>query len=92
MVVKKGGITLPGGLHLPQGIKVGVHAHPVHHDYAIYPSASDFNAFRFCQTGDEQRPDSDYSEKMAGTGKNRGTSLVTTSSNFMAFSHGRHAW
>jgi cytochrome P450 len=92
MVVKKEGVTLPGGLHIPQGVKVGVHAYPTHHDEAIYTGASTFDAFRFCRTGDDQRPDSDYSEKLAGAGKNRGTSLVTTSSNFMAFSHGRHAW
>ena len=91
-VVKQDGVMLPGGLHLPQGVKVGVHAYPVHHDEDIYPGASSFDAFRFCRTSEHHRPDSDQFEQMVGAGKTRGTSLVTTSSNFMAFSHGRHTW
>jgi hypothetical protein len=90
-VVAKNGVTLPDGMHVPYGVKVGVHAYPVHHDEDVYKGGYEFNALRFCSAGDE-RPKDDYSEKMAGNGKNKGTSLVTTSTNFMAFSHGRHAW
>jgi cytochrome P450 len=90
-VIAKDGVTLPCGMHLKKGTKVGIHAYPVHHDEDLYPNASEFNAMRFC-TVDEERPADDYSEKVAGSGKKKGTSLVTTSSHFMAFSHGRHAW
>jgi cytochrome P450 len=91
-VVARDGVTLPSGLHLPYGTKVGVHAAPVHRDEDIYPDALQFKPFRFCTSMAEERPLDDYSEKVVGNGKNRGTSLVTTSSNFMAFSHGRHSW
>jgi hypothetical protein len=90
-VIAKDGVTLPNGVHLKKGTKVGIHAYPVHHDEDLYPNAYEFNAMRFC-TVDEERPADDYSDKVAGTGKKNGTSLVTTSSHFMAFSHGRHAW
>jgi cytochrome P450 len=90
-VVAKDGVTLPNGMHLKKGTKVGIHAYPVHHDEDVYSNAHEFNAMRFCNMG-EDRPEDDYSEKMAGSGGRKGTSLVTTSSHFMAFSHGRHAW
>lgn len=90
-VIAKDGVTLPCGMHLKKGTKVGIHAYPVHHDEDLYPNANEFNAMRFCRV-DEERPADDYSEKVVGSGKKKGTSLVTTSSQFMAFSHGRHAW
>ena len=87
MVVAKEGIKLPGfptGI-LPYGSKVGIHAYPIHYDDAIYPDARHFNPMRFC--GNVSIDVNDQND----VGK-KGPSLVTTSSNFMAFSHGRHAW
>jgi cytochrome P450 len=86
-VVAKDGVTIPSGQHLPQGTKVGIHASPVHRDEEIYADALKFKPFRFCSGGLNGMAD-DYSEKVDGNG----IPLVTTSSNFMAFSHGRHAW
>jgi cytochrome P450 len=86
-VVAKDGVTLPSGQHLPCGTKVGVHGAPVHRDENIYSDAQVFKPFRFCSNGSENMVD-DYSEKVVG----EGIPLVTTSSNFMAFSHGRNAW
>jgi cytochrome P450 len=86
-VVAKDGVTLPSGQHLPRGTKVGVHGAPVHRDENIYSDAQVFKPFRFCSNGSENMVD-DYSEKVVG----KGIPLVTTSSNFMAFSHGRNAW
>lgn len=91
-VVAKEGVTLPSGIHLPGGTKVGIHASPVHRDGDIYPDALEFQPFRFLQAMSDDRPADDYSEKSVGSSKNKGTSLVTTSSNFMAFSHGKNAW
>ncbi|PMD31624.1 cytochrome P450 [Hyaloscypha variabilis F] len=85
-VVAKDGVTLPSGQHLPRGTKVGVHGAPVHRDENIYSDAQVFKPFRFCSNGSENMVD-DYSEKVVG----KGIPLVTTSSNFMAFSHGRNA-
>ena len=90
-VIANDGITLPCGIHLKKGTKVGIHAYPIHHDEDLYPNANQFNAMRFC-TVDEEKPAGDHLEKVAGNFKKKGTSLVTTSSHFMAFSHGRHAW
>ncbi len=77
-VVAKNGVKLPSGQHLPKGTKVSVHAYPVHHDEDVYRENWKFDPFRFCE--------------MSEDGKWKGLSLVTTSTNFMAFSHGRHAW
>jgi cytochrome P450 len=90
-VVAKDGVTLPSGQHLPCGAKVGIHASPVHRDEDIYPDALEFKPFRFRNMGspsESHLPTDDSLEKVAG----KGIPLVTTSSNFMAFSHGKHAW
>jgi cytochrome P450 len=90
-VVAKNGVTLPSGQHLPYGSKVGVHSSPVHRDEDIYPDAQEFQPFRFRNMGspsEQHRRSDDYFEKVPG----KGIPLVTTSSNFMAFSHGKHAW
>jgi len=92
MVIKKGGVRLPGGMWLGEGTKVGVHAYPVHHDEDIYPGAHTFDALRWCRSDTEEDLSSEESKSLAQDGvKRKGTSLVTTSASFMAFSHGRHA-
>jgi cytochrome P450 len=90
-VVAKDGVTLPSGQHLPCGAKVGIHASPVHRDEDLYPDALEFKPFRFRNMGSPSESHlltDDSFEKVAG----KGIPLVTTSSNFMAFSHGKHAW
>lgn len=93
MVVKKDGVRLPGGLHLPYGTKVGVHAYPIHHDEDVYAGAYEFDAFRWCREASGDAAEGLNLKEEFGVGeKRKGTSLATTSSTFMAFSHGRHAW
>jgi cytochrome P450 len=92
LVVKKEGVRLPGGLHLPFGTKVGVHAHPIHHDEDVYVGAYKFDPFRWCKEENGDAEGSDFQKSLRLGEKRKGTSLVTTSSTFMAFSHGRHAW
>jgi cytochrome P450 len=92
MVVKKDGVRLPGGLHLPFGTKVGVHAHPIHHDEDTYTRPYEFDALRWCKVESGDTEGSDFQKALKTGEKRKGTSLVTTSSTFMAFSHGRHAW
>ncbi|KAE8446318.1 hypothetical protein EG329_012065 [Mollisiaceae sp. DMI_Dod_QoI] len=77
-VVAKDGVTLPSGEHLKCGTNVGFHAYPIHRDEDVYECAQEFKPLRFiCEDeGDEGK---------------RGAALVTTSSTFMAFSHGKHA-
>lgn len=76
-VVAKEGVRLPSGEHLKCGTNVGYHAFPVHRDENIYECAQEFRPLRFVGEQDGQKT---------------GAALVTTSSTFMAFSHGRHAW
>ncbi|EPE27439.1 Cytochrome P450 [Glarea lozoyensis ATCC 20868] len=87
-VVAKDGVKLPGlsGVRLPYGSKVGIHAFPVHYDEDIYPEAQSFNPTRFCDDRSLEIKSED-----ASASQKQGQALVTTSSNFMAFSHGRHA-
>lgn len=92
LVVKKEGVRLPGGLHLPYGTKVGYHAHPIHHDEDIYPGAYSFDPFRWCVQKNGGAEQSESGMVSGLSEQPQGTSLVTTSPNFMAFSHGRHAW
>ncbi len=92
LVVKKEGVRLPGGLHLPFGTKVGYHAHPIHHDGDFYVGAHNFNPFRWCNEENGDAEGSDFTNALKRGEKRKGTLLVTTSSTFMAFSHGRHAW
>lgn len=75
------GITLPSGDFLPQGTNVGVTSYAVQHDESVYQNAFSFDPFRF------SRPLEDPSAKAA-----RPLPMVTTTDDFMAFSHGRHAW
>jgi len=80
-VVAANGVTLPDGHHLKQGSKVGVTAYAIHHDESVYHEAEKFSAFRFCK---------DWADGVSnGAGAN---AMVVSSDNFMAFSHGRHAW
>ncbi|KAH8669692.1 cytochrome P450 [Tricladium varicosporioides] len=87
-VVAKEGVDLPGYGRIPCGTKIGVHAYPVHHDDKIYPQANTFQPFRFCKLGDTVTTDDGTMVQQ----KHVSTPLVTTSNNWMAFSHGKHAW
>ena len=91
-VVKKDGVRLPSGLQLPFGTKVGCHAHPIHHDEDLYVGAYKFDPFRWCKEENGDEEGSDFTQALKLGEKRKGTSLVTTSSTFMAFSHGRHPW
>lgn len=86
-VVAKEGVDLPGYGRIPCGTKIGVHAYPVHHDDKIYPQANTFQPFRFCKLGDTVTTDDGTMVQQ----KHVSTPLVTTSNNWMAFSHGKHA-
>ena len=94
-VVNAEGVDLPGGIHLPCGVGVGVSSYTVHHDESVYSRPNTYDAFRFLQ-GTETMPLDSYSHKQANQPSVGPTaisaSLARTSKTFMAFSHGRHAW
>ncbi|QDS76922.1 hypothetical protein FKW77_004422 [Venturia effusa] len=79
-VVAPEGVTLPSGDFLPKGTNVGITSYAVQHDESVYKNAFKFDPFRF------SRPLENPLAKGA-----RPLSMVTTTDDFMAFSHGRHA-
>jgi cytochrome P450 len=83
-VVDPRGIRIPSGEYLPPGSKVGITSYAVQHDESVYRDAMQFDTFRF------SRPLEDISEKQGPIAKP--LPMVTSTDNFMAFSHGRHAW
>lgn len=78
MVVAKGGVTTPSGVHLPEGIKVATHSYPIMKDPALYDAPDEFRPFRFA----ERRGESVDTVRQA---------FSTTSNDYFAFGVGRHA-
>ncbi|KAK4139536.1 cytochrome P450 [Dichotomopilus funicola] len=81
-VVAKEGITTPSGIRIPRGVTVNVPSYPVFQDNQIYPDAEQFKPFRFA----EQRSDEsvEYVKRAA-------KAFATTSTDYLAFGHGRNA-
>ena len=70
--------TFSDGRAVPKGCIIASPTYVVHHDNAIYSSPDTFNPFRFAQPN---RDDDGTREQ-----------LISLSSDFMVFGHGRHAW
>ncbi|KAH0555795.1 hypothetical protein GP486_006259 [Trichoglossum hirsutum] len=77
-VAKEGGITLSNGLWVPNGTTLTTPQWSIHHDEDVYPQANEFIPFRFYD--------------MAQAQESARKSMVTTSPEFLAFGHGKHAW
>ncbi|OCK84488.1 cytochrome P450, partial [Lepidopterella palustris CBS 459.81] len=94
-VMPAGGIQLPSGETVSQGLWIGAPVHSIHHDSAFYPDATTYQPFRFSATQEKtQLAETDTGaapETQAKTPANTLLSLTTTSPAFLAFSHGRHA-
>ncbi|KAK8079169.1 hypothetical protein PG994_002976 [Apiospora phragmitis] len=95
LVVHPEGITTPSGVHIPPGAVVGGPSYPVFHDEAIYPDPYSFKPFRFA----EKRQQEGGADEKRDSTTTTTTSYVqcarqawaTTSPEFVAFGHGRHA-
>ena len=72
-------VTLADGTFLPRGTCVAAAAVPSHLNEDIYPDAVKFDAFRFSRMRSEE-------------GEATKHQYVTTSVDYIAFGHGRHAW
>lgn len=86
-VVAPEGVDTPTGLHLPQGTRIAMQSYPVFHDADIYPDPYTFKPFRFAAKragGDSTGEPTSYVEKAR-------QAWATTSSEYTAFGHGRHA-
>ncbi|RDW67498.1 cytochrome P450 [Aspergillus mulundensis] len=76
MVVAPKGATLPNGLFLPYGTKIGIPQYAVHRDSDLYPNPDEYNPYRFYQ------PTATPSEL-------RENSMTNTSESYVVFGHGR---
>ncbi|KAI1415223.1 cytochrome P450 [Hypoxylon sp. FL1857] len=97
-VVKKDGIDTPDGVHIPRGTVVCAPSYPVFHDPAMYPEPDKFKPFRFAEK--RAVPSSAAAADQNGQKKEEEPSsyvqrarqaFATTSPEYCAFGHGRHA-
>lgn len=75
VVVARDGLTTPSGVHLVRGTHVSVPVYSVMRDDTVYPDAGNYHPFRFSQKMQRSSP----------------STLPTTSADFLAFGHGKHA-
>ncbi|KAL4913995.1 cytochrome P450 [Aspergillus aurantiobrunneus] len=76
MVVAPEGTTLPNGLFLPYGTKIGIPQYAVHRDSDLYFNPEEYNPYRF------YNPDATPSE-------HHENSMTHTSESYVVFGHGR---
>lgn len=92
LVVDPKGITTPTGVHLPRGTVVGGHGRAVLHDGDIYPEPGTFRPFRFAEKRNQQGDAGAHEKGGSATYVERARQAwATTSPDFVAFGHGRHA-
>jgi len=78
--------TFSNGVTIPSGAYVAAHFHATHHDGALWDRPDEFVPFRFV----EENPNGgDDAKKGAVTSQGM---IHTTSTKFLPFGHGRHAW
>lgn len=71
--------TFSDGSVVPKGTIVAAASRAIHYDDAFYPNAHVFEPFRFSNMSKED-------------GEGAKHHFVSTTSDFLAFGHGRHAW
>ena len=72
--------TLSDGTFLPKGTVVQCNAVAVHHEAANYSNPTEFDGFRFANI------------RAVVEGESAKNQLVATSTEYITFGHGRHAW
>ena len=93
-VVRKGGLELPEGQHIPQGAWLAAPVIGIHRDERFYPDLEKYEPFRFAEVAEETssngETDDTQTEKASQHRKLQG--LSTASDSFLAFGYGRHSW
>lgn len=85
-VVPAAGVRGPGESWIaPQGSYLTINAADRHLDPALYPDPMRFDAFRFARGHEGQGTAQDWLQA-------RKMGMTSTSKDFLAFGHGRHAW
>ncbi|KAI6089470.1 cytochrome P450 [Hypoxylon rubiginosum] len=91
-VVKEGGIVTPSGVHVPKGVVLCAPSYPVFHNPDIYPEPEVFKPFRFAEKRAAPTVDGKEGEKEKDSYVQRARqAFATTSPEYTAFGHGRHA-
>ncbi|KAI1375194.1 cytochrome P450 [Hypoxylon crocopeplum] len=97
-VMKKGGIMTPSGVRVPRGAVVCAPSYPVFHDPAVYPDPYTFKPFRFAEkrvvpssTTEEQEGEGEKKKQSSAYVQRARQAFATTSPEYTAFGHGRHA-
>ncbi|PYH94754.1 putative cytochrome P450 [Aspergillus ellipticus CBS 707.79] len=75
-VVAADGVTLPSGIFLPCGTKIGIPQHALHRDSDLYPDPNRYDPYRF-YTAD------------ASHEKRQQNAMITTTDKYVVFGHGR---
>lgn len=88
-VVAPGGITTPDGVHIAKGNYVVVPGYATLHNADLYPDPEEFKPFRFCEKSEQQTTPSAAGEDDVLERARR--QWATTSNEYLAFGHGRHA-
>lgn len=85
LVIAPNGVVTEDGIHLPQGTMVSILAHQVQTDPELFSDPEKFDPFRFSKHRE--------AAKVSQTGKPglHHLSMVSTGSDYLAFSHGKHA-
>ncbi|KAK4187204.1 Ent-kaurene oxidase [Podospora australis] len=96
-VIAPEGITHPNeGWHAPYGAVLMIDLAGTHHDGDIYENPNQYDAFRFARQREElqkkvaSKVDGDH-QKEEDVLKMKRLGMVTTSGEYLPFSHGRHA-
>lgn len=72
--------TLGDGTFLPAGTFIASNLTATHTDNSLYPDADVFDGFRFSKMRDESAEEGVKHQ------------MVNTSTDYLSFGHGRHAW
>ena len=72
-------ITLADGTFIPKGTLLSAASYPTHRDDTHYAGAEEFDPFRFARM-----------REVEGEGTKH--QFVNTSTDYIPFGHGRHAW
>jgi cytochrome P450 len=81
-VVAKDGVVTPSGVRIPRGATVVVPSYSVLQDGDVYPDAHEFKPFRFAEHRSNEKIE--YVKRAA-------KAFASTSTDYLAFGHGRNA-
>ena len=79
--------TFSNGLRVPTGTSISSNLYGTHRDQSLYPNADVFDGFRFVEPARGEKEET--TEHSASKTKK---TMYSTSSTYLSFGHGKHAW